>query len=121
MKKIYEYFDDFDELKTSLFKIEREVMKRKDFLVFRIYKRRRKAEEWQYLGVTYIIPEIANQVVDKNTLFYKNAQNGFSLKIHETPSLVFYFRLIQILLINYLKRKIREAEYDNGLRLKKDK
>lgn len=109
MKKIYDYFNDFDKIETSLFKIEREYMKKKDFIVFRIFKKRKEEENWQYLGVTFILPESANQIVDEHTLFYANAQTGFILKIHETPTLTFYSRLIQILLINHLKCKVKES------------
>lgn len=120
MKTIYDYFNDFTKIETSLFKIEREAMKRKDFLVFRIFKKRKEEENWQYLGVTFILPESANQIVDENTLFYENSQNGFLLKIHETPTLAFYSRLIQILLINHLKHKVKESS-ETLARIKKFK
>lgn len=121
IKTIYDYFIDFTKIETSLFRIEREVMKKKDFLVFRIFKKRKGEEEWQYLGATYILPECLKQVVDKNTLFYANPQNGFLLKIHDTPTLTFYSRFIQILLINYLKQKVRETTHADNLYLKKHK
>lgn len=66
------------------------------------------------------MPKCLNQVVDENTLFYANSQDGFLLKIHETPTLTIYSRLIQILLINFLKNKVKE-EYSFSRKHAKNK
>ena len=66
--------------------------------------------------MTYLDPEIVNKKVNKATFLYTYPQKDFIIKVHKTPTLSYYIRLIQTLLTIYLKNEINRLPIEKTSR-----
>lgn len=101
---IYSFFEDFKELETENYRIERE-KPIEEAIFLRIYKKEKKT--LSYLGITFIKPECFNTEINNQTQFFNDCRKSI-IELHETPTLVPYLPFIKLSLTNYLITKFLE-------------
>ena len=99
MKDIYSYFENFKELDTPLYRIERE-KPIENAIFLRIFKKEK--EHLSYLGVTFIKPECFTTVIQDEKQFLSPQS---IIKLHETPTLLAYIPMLERLLVTYFKKQ----------------
>ncbi len=101
---IYSFFEDFKELETENYRIERENPKQ-DAIFLRIYKKEKKT--LSYLGITFIKPECFHTEINNQTQFFGDCKKSI-IELHENPTLVPYLPFIKLLLTHYLIKQFFE-------------
>ncbi len=99
METIFDYFQNFNSLESYPFLIVKDALTDENVLFFRIFIK--KNEKYQYLGITFIPPEItatnANHFCHENIL----------LPIFENSTLEPFIPFIKNILTIYLKKEVK--------------
>ena len=108
MKDIYSYFENFKELDTLNYRIEREKPV-ENAIFLRVFAK--VNNQLSYLGVTFIKPECFSTILyDKKQFLYPQKV----IKLHETPTMLAYISSIESLLMKYLAIQFLQCQKENS-------